>query len=190
VLAGGRSRRFGSDKLIADLGGAPLLHHALRAAAAVVDEIFIVVARTGSLPPLPEDLARPIGVVRDDAEDPGPLAGLLAGARAARGGRLLVVAGDMPMLRPALLARLLAWHRGDGACLTVDGERQFLPLGVDRGRAIVEADARLTEGERSLRALISRLDLEAIPEDDWRALDPDGRSLRDVDRPEDLASLG
>jgi molybdenum cofactor guanylyltransferase len=190
VLAGGQSRRFGSNKLIADLDGAPLLHHALRAAAAVVDELIVVVGRTGAAPPLPDDLARPIVVIRDDADDPGPLAGVLGGAQGARGGKLLVVAGDMPMLRPALLSRLLAWRRGVGACLIVDGERQFLPLGIDRGRAIAEAGSLLSDGQRSLRALVSRLDLDAIPEVDWRDLDPDGRSLRDVDRPEDLASLG
>ncbi len=35
VLAGGRSRRFGADKLTTDVGGRPLLHHAITALAAV-----------------------------------------------------------------------------------------------------------------------------------------------------------
>ncbi len=44
-------------------------------------------------------------------------------------------------------------------------------------------------GERSLRSLIAVLDLEHLPEPVWRGLDPDARSLRDIDRPEDLMDL-
>ena len=44
VLAGGRSTRFGGDKLAAEIGGRPLLHLAIEAVAGVVDEVVVVVA--------------------------------------------------------------------------------------------------------------------------------------------------
>jgi len=38
-----------------------------------------------------------------------------------------------------------------------------------------------------LGALIEVLDVAVIPENEWRKLDPEGRTLRDVDVPADLA---
>jgi molybdopterin-guanine dinucleotide biosynthesis protein A len=186
VLAGGRSSRFGSDKLEADLLGAPLLHHAIRAVASACSEVIVVLASAGPVPALPTDVVSPIRMVRDETDRPGPLAALVTGARAATAARSLVVAGDMPTLRPALLARLVRWERGVGACLLVDHEPQVLPLGIDRDAALAEGGRRLAAGDRSLRALVTRLELELIQESEWRPLDPDGASLRDIDSPEDL----
>ena len=73
-----------------------------------------------------------------------------------------------------------------GACLLVDHEPQVLPLGIDRDAAVTEGGRLLAAGDRSLRALVARLELELIEETEWRPLDPDGASLRDIDRPEDL----
>jgi molybdopterin-guanine dinucleotide biosynthesis protein A len=188
VLAGGRSARFGSDKLAAELGGAPLLHHALRAVASTCDEVIVIIARDGPEPTLPTGIGATLRVVRDRMVHPGPLAALLTGAGVATGDRLLVVGGDMPSLRPPVLARLVHWTRGDGACLLADDRPQALPFAADRETLIREADPLLRTGDRSLRALLTRLDLERIPEAEWRVMDPVAASLSDVDRPEDLAS--
>jgi molybdopterin-guanine dinucleotide biosynthesis protein A len=185
VLAGGRSRRFRSDKLAADIDGAPLIHHAVRAAAGTCDEVIVVLARDGLAPDLPA-VPVPIRAVRDADPHPGPLAALLTGAHAAISDRLLIVGGDMPTLRRAVLERLLAFERGDGASLMLDDEPQVLPLALDRATVIAHAAALRRAGERSLRALLADLDTEAVPETEWRRLDPDGSTLRDVDRPEDL----
>jgi len=48
----------------------------------------------------------------------------------------------------------------------------------------------LAAGERRMRALIRDLDPLGVPEERWRALDPDGRTFRDVDRPGDLPGPG
>jgi molybdopterin-guanine dinucleotide biosynthesis protein A len=186
VLAGGRSRRFGSDKLLAGLDGIPLLHHALRAVASTCAEVIVVLASEGPVPAFPGDVEPRIRVVRDESDWPGPLAALVSGARAATGARSLVVAGDMPTLQPVLLRRLLRWERGVGACLLVDHEPQVLPLALDRDVAAAEGGRVLAGGDRSLRTLVAGLELELIEEVEWRLLDPDGMSLHDIDRPEDL----
>ena len=100
VLAGGRSARFGRDKLAVSIDGRPLLHHAAEAVAAVATDIIVIA---------PPDVAPlPVGVrlVHDEAPFEGPLAGL-TGLLAAREPLVVVVGGDMPSLEPAVLALLI-----------------------------------------------------------------------------------
>ncbi len=104
VLAGGRSSRFGRDKLSATIDGTAMLDRAIRAVRDVASVVVVVLA--------PDDpRALPDAVIR--AHDPdaheGPLAGLAAGLAACprEVDRAIVVGGDMPSLRPAVLALLL-----------------------------------------------------------------------------------
>ncbi len=90
VLAGGRSSRFGSDKLAAEREGVPLLHHAVLRVAEVADDVVVVLAPGASGAGLPPG----VRVANDPTEGEGPLAGLHAGLLAAvrsdvgdRGGR-------------------------------------------------------------------------------------------------------
>ena len=66
VLAGGASRRFGSDKALAPLGGAPMLDHVVRALAPQVAELVICGRSWRDLRTLPDAAPERIG----------PLAGL------------------------------------------------------------------------------------------------------------------
>ena len=107
VLAGGRSSRFGEDKLVAEIDGRPLLHLAIDAVAGVVDEIVVVVGADALAPVLPPHVPVPVVVARDAVAGQGPLAGLAAGLAAASHPLALLVGGDQPALRPALLRELL-----------------------------------------------------------------------------------
>ena len=57
VLAGGRSVRFGRDKLAEPIDGRPLLHHAIDAVRPVAPEIIVVAAR-GAPPVVPDGVTR------------------------------------------------------------------------------------------------------------------------------------
>jgi molybdopterin-guanine dinucleotide biosynthesis protein A len=48
----------------------------------------------------------------------------------------------------------------------------------------------LGAGERRMTALLDALTVETIPEAEWRRLDPSGASVRNVNRPGDLAVAG
>lgn len=184
VLAGGRSSRFGRDKLAEPIDGRPMLTHVIEHLRDVTPEI-VVVAAAGALP----DIASDVDLVHDDAPFEGPLAGVAVGLRAVDPGieRVIVVGGDMPTIVPAVLARLLEALARRQAAVLADGERaRPLPLAVRRSSGAEAADRLLEDGERRLRALLERLDVEVIPEDSWRVDDPDGETLRDVDEPGDL----
>jgi len=188
VLAGGRSSRFGSDKLRAEVRGRPLLDHAILALATCCDTVLVVVSSEGPAPSLPRDAGVPVLVVRDPVAGAGPLAGLVAGLEAAAEGVVLVVAGDQPDLRPELLRLLVAALGTASAAVLADADApRPLPLCVRRGTALLAASAALATDRRSLLEVALGLRPVIVPEAAWRAADPDAAWQRDVDRPEDLA---
>lgn len=184
VLAGGRSSRFGRDKLAVPIGGRPMLQWVIDTVQAVATDVVVVAAPDGS-PAVPDD----VQIAHDARMFQGPLAGLAAGLAALDPAltRVVVVGGDMPTLVPAVLQRLLAQlDTGDIVVLDVDGGPRPLPMAIRPGSVRPAADRLLAAGERRLRALLSELVVVAISQATWRPDDPDGQSLRDVDVPEDL----
>src|SRR5215212_9757676 len=91
ILAGGKSRRMGRDKLPLKIGNATLLDRVHDALASRCGEIFVVGER-GYAPAG----ARRIPDLRPGRQ--GPLAGIEAGLDAARRRPVFVAAGDVPFL--------------------------------------------------------------------------------------------
>ena len=184
VLAGGRSARFGRDKLAEPIGDKPLLQLAIEAMETVASDV-IVVAPPGVDLPIPVR----VRLVHDEAPYEGPLAGCLTGLTAAREPLALIAGGDMPSLEPAVLdflVRALEASSADAALLEYRGRRQQLPFAMRTGAGSDLASRLLAQGERRLGALTERLTVRVLREDEWRPLDPEARTLRDVDEPGDL----
>jgi molybdopterin-guanine dinucleotide biosynthesis protein A len=184
VLAGGRSSRFGRDKLAEPIDGRPLLDHAIEAVRPHATEILVVGA-PGATPNLPTSAT----LVHDPVAFEGPLAGLRAGLHAATEPVVLVVGGDMPSLVGAVIESMLAALEMpgiDAVVLEHDGRARPLPLVLRREPGLEAADRLYGDGERRLRALPEALATRSIPESTWRAADPDARTLRDIDTPADL----
>jgi len=195
VLAGGRSTRFGGDKLAAEIGGRPLLHLAIDAVARVADEVVVVVGADAPAPALPPGGPVPVVVARDAVAGQGPLAGLAAGLAAASHPFALLVGGDQPALEPALLRELTRrlTPEADGPPLDVvgleeDGRLRPLPVALRLATAGPAAVVALAGGTRSLVGLFGRLRAGTLGPEQWRPLDPAGDSLRDVDTRDDLPS--
>ncbi len=187
VLAGGRSSRFGRDKLAEPIDGRPLLDHAVAAVLAVASDVVVVVAPDADRPV-------PLGVrvVHDAVAFEGPLSGLAVGLAALADDveGVIVVAGDMPTLSPDVLRLLLGVLQGPPAvAATVLDDGRPMPMAVRRAAALVAARELLAAGERRLRALPERLLATTIPSTTWRSIDPGGLTLRDIDRPTDLSSV-
>jgi len=189
VLAGGRSSRFGSDKLRAEIGGKSLLERAVEAVAEGTSEVIVVCAPDDDRP-LP--LARaPVRRVVDPAAYGGPLVGLRAGLEAAAEPIVIVVGGDMPSVRPSVLvalvrALLAAPDQVNAAVLESRGGLVPLPAALRTGAATDRVRRLVDDGERRLRSVFEQFPTRILDEVEWRPLDPDGATLLDVDRPADL----
>ncbi len=138
--------------------------------------------------------AVPVGVTvaHDDVADAGPLAGAIAGLGALPAAIevVLIVGGDMPTLRPAVLELLVRTVGDDpaiaAAVLDAGGP---MPMAVRRDVAARTAGNLFAGGERRLRALPERLAATVIPASAWRVIDSDAATIRDIDRPSDLPNV-
>lgn len=164
VLAGGESRRFGSDKLVARLDGRTLLDHALDGIPA--DAPIAVVG-----PERP--LSRVVTHLREDPPGGGPAAGLIAGLRWALDLGATVIAtlpGDAPAGGRAAvrLADALA-DPGTNALVVVavdaDEREQVLQLAMRTGvaEALLELAGPAAGHGASVRRLLHRLDPHPRP---------------------------
>ncbi|MCS6840385.1 MAG: NTP transferase domain-containing protein, partial [Roseiflexus sp.] len=108
IIAGGSSRRMGSDKRRLRLWGErgpTLLEHMVAQAARFSDDVIVALNDPEAWSGLPARL------VCDEAAEGGPLAGLAAGLAASRYEYALALACDMPLVQEALIDALLAYPR-------------------------------------------------------------------------------
>jgi molybdenum cofactor guanylyltransferase len=195
VLAGGRSRRFGRDKLAALMpDDRSMLGHAADALAAVCSDIVVVLAPDGGqVAFLSGSFPASVRLVRDPEPFGGPVIGLRTGLSALAADIVLVAGGDMPAMVGGVL-QLLAERLADRPMLDavlLEGPENvpLLPCALRREAAMRAAREALVSNDRRLRGLFERLEVGRLDAAEWRTLDPDGRTILDVDRPGDLASL-
>ena len=187
MLAGGRSRRFGRDKLAELYEGRPLLQHPVSRLLEVCDRVIVVLAPDTKDPSMPAGTR--VEFARDAIEGEGPLRGLSAGLEVANTEWAVVVGGDMPDLQPAVLREMLRATRETGVVavtLSDGGKERPLPCVLRTAQAAEAVDALLQGGRRSLRDLLAAISTVVVDEPTWTALDPERRTLIDVDVPTDL----
>lgn len=177
VLAGGASRRFGSDKLAADLDGRTVLDSTLASLPAGLPVVVVGPARA---------VLRDVRFVREDPPGGGPAAGLAAGLRAALDSgadRVVTLPGDAPAAGGGVPVLLDALGPAD-LVVAVAADGQVFPLQLALARAGAE---RFLAAAGDGVGLSVRRVLE--PLEPLRVL-VDAIALRDVDVPADLWQIG
>jgi molybdopterin-guanine dinucleotide biosynthesis protein A len=184
VLAGGRSVRFGADKALAEFGGRSLLDAVLAVLAQGCPTV--AVNASGGGPIAVAARANGLAVVPDPPGAPeGPLAGVLAGLRWARGlgaDRLATAPCDTPFLPADLVARLSAALDPDQAVAVAEAPDGLHPLcGVWRtSLADPLADLLSNGAHPPVRQALDRFGAA-------RVAFPDARAFFNVNTQEDLA---
>ncbi|CAB3797370.1 molybdenum cofactor guanylyltransferase MobA [Paraburkholderia fynbosensis] len=187
LLAGGRGMRMGGvDKGLQTLHGEPLAVHVLKRLAPQTGALLISANRH---PDTYAALGTPFGapVVADTlAGFPGPLAGLLAGMRAAGTAYLLSAPCDSPWLPTDLAARLaqaLDARQADIATVTTvdaNGDASLHPVfALLRTSLADDLAVFLDAGERKVRAWYARHTTVEVVFTDERAF-YNANSLREL----------
>lgn len=184
VLCGGLSTRMGRPKSLLPFGPEALLTRVARVCAEACGEVVVVAAEGQELPALPPGTT----VVRDGMAEQGPLEGLAAGLAAARGTAAFCTSCDVPFLRGAYMARMFE-ALGDAASAqaVVDGMAQPL-LAVYRTSLAPKAARLVREGRRRVIFLSEGEKVNLVREAEVRDSDPDLRSFRNLNTPEEYAA--
>lgn len=197
IIAGGTSRRLGTDKRLVRVEGQTLLARSVTTLRAVVDDLHVVIASDADRDVVrtalgPANMPGPSVAIESDLRPgEGPAAGLETALAVARHEIVLVVATDHPWLSPAVLGLLLERAVNSSAmAVALEGSRGPEPLlAVYRRDALVQVRACLDAGTRRLQDVLSTLHPTTVSSEEWRALDPQGLILEDVDSPADLRRL-
>lgn len=185
VLAGGRSMRMGVDKTLLPFEGEALV-------ARVVDTVGGVCAHTMVVTNRPEalqaaGLPESVPVHTDEVAYQGPLGGLATALANAPDDWVLAVAADMPWLEPDVV-RALWSARGDARIVVPVTENGPEPLLALYHRDCLEPARRaLATSRRRLVAIFADVAVKEVPVEGLRGVDPELRSLVNVNTPEELA---
>jgi molybdopterin-guanine dinucleotide biosynthesis protein A len=168
LLVGGASTRFGSPKALAVVGGETLAARAWRLLGDACDERIAVGKRA-------DGLALPFELLDDGTEVRAPIAGVVAGLRAARNELVAVIPVDLPRLTADAL------HALADACRDVAVPPGGPLPGVYARRTLATLERALDRDRLRLRDAIATLDVVTV--------DLDPALLVNVNAPDDVRSL-
>jgi molybdopterin-guanine dinucleotide biosynthesis protein A len=168
LLVGGASVRFGSPKALAQVDGETLAARAWRLLGdACAERIAVGKAADG--------LELPFELLDDGSDVRAPIAGVVAGLRAATHELVAVIPVDLPLLKASSLHVLAA--RCLDAAVPPSGP---LP-GVYRKRTLPAFERALAAGDYRLRDVLDQLGVAIVELDETE--------LANVNAPSDLAPL-
>jgi bifunctional UDP-N-acetylglucosamine pyrophosphorylase/glucosamine-1-phosphate N-acetyltransferase len=167
IMAAGKGTRLKSRraKVLHEIGGAPLLAHVIKAAQQVVpaEHIHVIIGHQAESV---RAAVAPMGVkfvLQADQRGTGH-AIMCAREHVAGYRNILVLSGDVPLMRPETIARVRDFHLGKKAAMTILTAVPSDPFGYgrviragagsDRVKAIVEQKA-LTKAQQNVREINS-----------------------------------
>ena len=188
VTAGGASRRFGSDKALAEFGGKTLLSRMCKLVQAATGSVRVVA-------PQGRYANHDVTIVEDRWPDEGPLGGIITALLASEdsGSKRewnLIVSCDMPFLTREWLEYLCMRALASDAEVVVPQSAYGLePLcACWRTAAAAPLRAAFDENVRKLTEAMKLLRMEVLDEAHWKRFDSAGRLFWNMNTPQDYES--
>ena len=183
VLAGGKSRRMGTDKALLPFLGQPLIARVLARLAPIADEIIVTTNQ-------PEKYAfLGVSLFPDIIPERGALSGLYTALSAASHPLVAVVACDMPFVNPDLLAAQRERIVETNADIVIpQTEHGLEPLHTiyRREACLPHVEAALQAGKWRVDAWFHQVNMETFSLEAILTHDPDLRSFRNLNTPAEL----
>jgi molybdenum cofactor guanylyltransferase len=156
VLIGGKSKRFGSDKVLSQFMGKPLIKHVVDTIQPLFDEVILIGHKRKSL--------ESFRVVEDIRPGCGPLGGIYTALMATDAEYCFVCATDMPNLNAGLISHMISLADGHDIVMPMWSKGRE-PLHAIYRRSLISSIATLLD-HNILRifSLIEKTDTLFIPE--------------------------
>ncbi len=180
VLAGGRSRRMGTDKAFLQLDGRTLL-------VRVLDLLRALTPQVGIVGPAAKFTAYGL-VIEDVYAGRGPLAGIHAALTSSTTELNLIMAVDLPLISESLLRFLVEQARASDAVVTVPRiAGGYQPLCAVYRRAFAPlALAALESGKNKIDALFAPATTRILEESELNRFAFGAAMFENLNTPEDL----
>ncbi len=159
ILAGGFSRRFGSDKGLVVLVNKPLVIHVIDRVSKVVDEVLLVVSSEDQKKTFEPILENKANLVIDKDESQSPLVGAITGFESAKGEYSLLLPCDAPLVSTQIVQFLLDTCTNKSAVIHRWQSRYIEPIQAvyHTKSALIATKTALAQGKMNMRAMINNL---------------------------------
>ncbi len=170
---------MGRNKAFLELDSRSLIKIVIERMASVCAEVLIV---AGDAQPY---VTLGVPVVEDRFRGVGVLGGLHAGLEAATYDPTLIVGCDMPFLNPDLLQAFAGWVEGFDAVVLRRGGNIEPLHGAYRRACLPAIEAAIRAHKRRIISFFPRVRVRYVTLDDVTPFDPDLRSFRNVNTPQE-----
>jgi FdhD protein len=179
ILAGGNSRRMGSNKALLPYEGGRFIEAIHRQMAALFREVLLVT----DTPELFDFL--PCRKVPDLIPGMGPLSGVHSGLHHSSVPYIFAVACDMPYLNPALIRHLATLVEGSDVVIPETG-KGLEPLHAIYGKnALRPMEEALHAGKGRIVSFFDKVRIRKVDREEVSRFDPGFQSFRNINTPED-----
>lgn len=183
LLAGGKSKRMGKDKLALCQNGKTVLESACERFSAIFDNVAISVDSPDRYPETPFEH------IVDIYKDCGPLAGLHAALSTAKEDGIFLCAADLPFSSPELAQKLISMADGYDICVTTDKDGKFEPLFAYYRKSVLPTAERLLQsGVYKMTALYAQSRVRTVTPEELAGFWSE-RAFENMNYPEDYLRL-
>jgi len=183
ILAGGKSKRMGRDKLELDLDGRTLLESVVSRFTGEFEDVYLSVADAAKYPDVT------ISRIVDLIPGAGPLSGLHAALRTLSGDGVFLVAADLPNACPLAAKRLIELSEGHEACIVKLPDGRLEPLfGFYSRRLLPRCEDALKSGDFRMTVLFDGPNIRYVEPHELGQL-WDESLIMNINYPEDYEKL-
>jgi len=182
LLAGGKSRRMGSDKRFVLVGQRTLFDRSCNVLCELFEQVCVVLAQDS--PALQAD----VPVVRDVIPNCGSLGGLYTGLRWAKTQHIFLAASDMPFLNQNVI-RYMVRLKEQADIVIGRWATHLQPTHAVYSRGCLPIiEEMMNSHNKRIHSMMSHpaLRVRVIAESEIKRIDHDGRSMFNVNTPSDL----
>lgn len=192
ILAGGFSRRFGSDKGLVHLKNKPLVRHVIDNVSQTVDEILVIVSSEQQKKKFEPIVGKNTQLIIDDDESQSPLIGTITGLKTSTGDYSLLLPCDAPLVSTKVVQFLFDLNFKKNAVIPrwPSGYLEPLQAVYRTTPALIAAKKGILGGRLDMRSMVEHLkEIRYVSTLVLKQLDPDLFTFFNVNTVQDLKKV-
>jgi molybdopterin-guanine dinucleotide biosynthesis protein A len=177
ILAGGKSSRMGTDKVLLKVNGKTLLERAIELFRPLCDTILI-----SSNNPSLEKFGYEI--IPDEIKDCGPIGGIYSSLKKSNSNWNFVISVDAAFVEADFVQFLISELNGCDAVVPIHSARKEPLIALYNKNCMAEIEKMLKSGNFKMHNLLKEIDTKFVESDNWIEKYP--KLFHNLNRPEDL----